>query len=207
VKQSLQNASYYTRQDTPTPTVQVAPAWSLVDTASKLAVELDTLRPWKGPQPVTKVGTPREALTSIWDSLASARNIQVAELVLTVQDRESFDNTLQGTWPDRPKAAQVHASVTASGQRVVAGKTETVSLQYEGRFEEVKGLLAHVWPFQNPQNQGQLAVTIAVSFKFQPAPELTDKGLESYRAALTNANYGNLEVRLVPVRARKAGGA
>jgi hypothetical protein len=199
--------TFYLRHDTPAPTVQVSPSWSLVDPASKLATELDTLRPGKGPQPVTAVGTPREALTAIWDSLASTRSIQVAELALTVQDRESFDNTLQGTWPDRPRAAQVHASVVANGQRVVGGKTETVHLEYEGRFEEIKGLLSHIWPFQNPQTQGELQVTIAVSFKFQPAPELADRELENYRTALTNANYGKLEARLVPVRARKAGGA
>jgi hypothetical protein len=192
--------TFYTRQDTPVPAVQVSAGWVLVDSAAPLAQELDSLRPGKGPQPVTQVGTPREALTALWDALAGQRNIQVAELVLTVEDRESFDNTLLASWADHPRAAQVHASLVANGQRIVGGKTETVSLTFEGRFEEIRTFLAPVWPFRN---QGELQVTISVSLKFQPPPELTDNELQTYRTSLTNANQGRLEVKLVPVRARR----
>src|SRR5205085_4356844 len=116
---------------------------------------------------------------------------------LTVEDRESFDNTLLVTWVDRPRAAQVHASVMANGQRQAGGKTETISLAFEGRFEEIRSLLAPVWPFRA---QGELQVTITVSLKFQPTPELTDAELETYRTSLVNANQGRLEAKLVPVR-------
>jgi hypothetical protein len=195
-----EDETFYTRQDAVAPSVQVSPNWALVDPAANLAQELDNLRPGKGPQPVTQVGTPREALTALWDALAAQRNIQVDELSITVEDRESFDNTLLATWADRPRAAQVHASLVANGQRVVGGKTETVSLSFEGRFEEIRSFLAPVWPFRN---QGELQVTISVRFKFQPAPDLTDADLGTYRTALVNANQGRLEVKLVPVRARR----
>ena len=136
----------------------------------------------------------------MWDALAGQRNIQVAELAITVEDRESFDNTLLATWADRPRAAQVHASVVANGQRVVSGKTETISLAFEGRFEGIQSLLAPVWPFRR---DGELQVTISVSLKFQPTPDLADGEVETYRTALVNANQGQLEVKLVPVRARR----
>jgi Protein of unknown function (DUF499) len=192
--------AFYTRQDATAATVQVSAGWVLVDPASALAQELDGLRPGKGPQPVTQVGTPREALTALWDALAGQRNIQVAELASTVEDRESFDNTLLATWADRPRAAQVHASVVANGQRVVGGKTETISLAFEGRFEGIQSLLAPVWPFRR---DGELQVTISVSLKFQPTPDLADGEVETYRTALVNANQGRLEVKLVPVRGRR----
>jgi hypothetical protein len=192
--------TFYTREDGPAPAVQVSTGWALVDPATPLAQELDGLRPGRGPQPVTQAGTPREALTALWDSLAGQRNVQVAELVLTVEDRESFDNTVLATWADRPRGAQVHASVVASGQRVVSGKTETINLGFEGRFEEIRSLLAPVWSFRN---QGELQVTISVSLKFRPTPELNDADLTTYRTALVNASQGRLEAKLVPVRARR----
>ena len=103
--------------------MQVGAAWSLVDPASPLARELDDLRPGRGPQPITHVGTPREALTAVWDNLAAVRNASIAELSLTVEDRESFDNTLFVTWADRPKDAQATprlwptASASSPGRR------------------------------------------------------------------------------------------
>lgn len=192
--------TYYTHEETPGPAVQVSATWSLVDLASTLARELDDLRPGRGPQPVTRVGTPREALTGVWDALANARNLRVAELSLTVQDRESFDNTLRVTWADRPKPAQVHVSLTANGQRVIAGKTETVGLTFEGQFEQVASLMAPVWPFRG--GGGELEVTIGLSLKFADAPPIDDPELDAYRTALMNANQGKVEARLVPVRKR-----
>ena len=98
--------TFFIRDDNPAPQVAVNPAWSLVDPASALAGELDDLRPGRGPQPIVQVGTPREALTAVWDTLAASRNLRVAELALSVEDRESFDNTLRVAWADRPTAAQ-----------------------------------------------------------------------------------------------------
>ena len=194
--------TFYTRLDSPAPAVQVGPAWALVDPAAPLAQELDGLRPGKGPQPVTQAGTPREVLTGLWDALAGQRNVRVAELALAVEDRETFDNTLLATWADRPKAAQVHASVMANGQRVSGGKTETIKLEYEGRFEEIRSLMAPVWPFGK---QGELQVTITVSLKFPSPPELNDADLETYRTAVINANQGRLEGRRwFPCRCRAA---
>jgi hypothetical protein len=116
--------TFYTRDDSPGPQVVVGPPWSLVDPASPLARELDNLRPGRGPQPVVQVGTPREALTAAWDALAAARHVRIAEMALSVEDRESFDNTLRVAWADRPRAAHVHATLVANGQRVVEGKTQ-----------------------------------------------------------------------------------
>jgi hypothetical protein len=196
--------TFFTRDDNPGPQVTVGPAWSLVDPASSLARELDDLRPGRGPQPVVQVGTPREALTAAWDALAAARNVRLAEFVLTVDDRESFDNTLRVAWADRPKAAQVHATLVASGQRVVEGKTEAVSVNYEGRFETLKDLLAPLWPFRG--GQGELHVTITVALKFAEPTAVDDVTLGTFRTALVNAGQGQLEARLVPVRPRKREG-
>jgi hypothetical protein len=197
--------TFFTRDDSPGPQVLVGPAWSLVVPASPLARELDDLRVGRKPQPVVKVGTPREALTAAWDALATAHNVRVAELGLSVQDRESFDNTLRVAWADRPRAAQVHATLVASGQRVVEGKTEAVSVTCEGRFETLKDLLAPLWPFRS--GQGELQVTITVSLKFHDPPAVDDAGLGAFRDSLMNAGQGQVEVRLVPVRPRKTGGA
>jgi hypothetical protein len=197
--------TFFTRDDSPGPQVQVGPAWSLVDPASPLARELDDLRPGRGPQPVVQVGTPREALTAAWDALATARNVRIAEVVLSVEDRESFDNTLRVAWADRPKAAQAHATLVASGRRVVDGKTEAVHVEYEGRFETLKDLLAPLWPFRS--GQGELQVTITVKLKFVDPPAVDDAALGTFRTALMNAGQGRVEVRLAPVRPRKTGGA
>jgi hypothetical protein len=52
-----------------------------------------------------------------------------------------------------------------------------------------------------------LDVTIAVRLTFNPPLDFTDTTLETYRTALMNANQGNIEVRVVPMRTRRAGGA
>ncbi|WP_169978696.1 DUF499 domain-containing protein [Tautonia rosea] len=197
--------TYFIRDDSPGPQIVVGPAWSLVDPASPLAHELDDLRPGRGPQPVVQVGTPREALTAAWDALAAARNVRIAELDLSVEDRESFDNTLRVAWADRPKAAQVHATLVANGQRVVEGKTEAVNVTYEGRFEALRDLLAPLWPFRG--GQGELQVTITVGLKFADPPAVDDAALCAFRDAMMNAGQGQMEVRLVPVRPRRAGDA
>jgi hypothetical protein len=196
--------TFFIQGDIPDPAILVSPAWALVEPASPLARELDALRPGRGPQPVTRAGTPREALTQLWDELSAFRHVQIAELTLTVNDRDSFDNTLLATWADRPPTAQPHASVVATGQREVSSKQETVSLGFEGRFEEVRSMLSPVWPFRS---QGELDVTIAVRLTFNPPLDFTDATLETYRTALMNANQGNMEVCVVPVRSRRAGGA
>jgi hypothetical protein len=77
-------------------------------------------------------------------------------------------------------------------------------LGFEGRFEEVRSMLSPVWPFRS---QGELDVTIAVRLTFNPPLDFTDTTLETYRTALMNANQGNIEVRVVPMRTRRAGGA
>lgn len=195
---------FFTQGDTPEPTIQVGPDWTLVEPTSPLVRELDALRPGRGPQPVTYAGTPREALTQLREALGAFRRVQLAELTLTVNDRDSFDNTLLATSADRPPAAQPHASVIANGQREVGGKHETVHVAFEGRVEEVRAMLSPVWPFKN---QGELDVTIAVRLTFNPPLDLADATLETYRTALMNANQGNIEVGVVPVRSRRAGGA
>jgi hypothetical protein len=195
---------FFTQGDTPEPAIQIGPDWVLVDPASSLARNLDALRPGRGPQPVTHAGTPREVLTQLWETLGGFRGVQISEITLTVNDRDAFDNTLLATWADRPPLSQVHTSVMASGQREVSGKQETVRTEFEGRFEEVRAMLSPIWPFKS---QGELDVTIAVRLTFNPPLDLTDAALEVYRTALMNANQGNLEGRIVPVRTKRAGGA
>jgi hypothetical protein len=195
--------TFFTREDTP-PFIRVAQSWVLVDPDSSLAQDLAVLRPGRGPQPVVRAGTPREALTLVWEDLVTLREIQVCELTLTVTDRDSFDNTLIATWADRPQVAQVHASVIAHGQRENNGKQETVHLEFAGRFEELRTMLSPIWPFQ--RQGGALDITIVVRLTFDPAIDLPDTPLETYRTALMNANQGTLEARVVPVRARKPGG-
>ena len=151
--------TFFTRDDVPGPAVQVGPQWVLVHPTSSLAQSLESLRPGRGPQPVIRAGTPREVLVQIWDELVGFKDVQVAEIMLTVTDRDSFDNTLLATWADRPTAVRSHVSVTAAGQREVSGKQETVHLDFEGRFEEVRTMLSPIWPFKS---QGELEITIAV---------------------------------------------
>src|SRR5262245_2275374 len=105
---------------------------------------LDILRPGRDPQPVIRAGTPREVLVQIWDELGGFKDVQVAEMMLTVTDRDSFDNTLLATWADRPQAARTYVSVTAAGQREFGGRQETVRLDFEGRFEEVRTMLSPI---------------------------------------------------------------
>jgi hypothetical protein len=195
--------TFFTREDVPSPKVQVGPDWMLVDPTSSLAQRLDLLRPGRGPQPVIRAGTPREVLVHIWDELVGFKDVQVSEMLLTVTDRDSFDNTLLATWADRPRAARAHVSVTAAGQRESSGKQETVHLAFEGRFEEVRTMLSPIWPFKH---QGELEITIAVRLAYDPPVALTDSALETYRTALMNANQGSLEARVVPTRRQRPGG-
>jgi hypothetical protein len=141
-------------------------------------------------------------LVQIWDELVGFKDVQVSEMVLTVTDRDSFDNTLLATWADRPKTARSHVSVIADGQREVGGKQEKVHLEFEGRFEEVRNMLSPIWPFKS---QGELEVTIAVHLACDPPLNLADSALETYRTALMNANQGSLEARVVPARKRSGG--
>lgn len=195
--------TFFTRDDVPGPAVQVGPQWVLVDPVSSLAQRLDGLCPGRGPQPVVRAGTPREVLVQIWDELGGFRDVQVTEMMLTVTDRDSFDNTLLATWADRPQAARAHVSVTAAGQREISGRQETVRLDFEGRFEEVRVMLSPIWPFKT---QGELEITIAVYLLYDPPLALTDSALDAYRTALMNANQGKLEARVVPNRAPRLGG-
>jgi hypothetical protein len=117
--------------------------------------------------------------------------------------REAFDNTLRATWADRPTNAIADVSVIANGQRETSGRREMVSLNYEGRFEEVSSMLGPIWPFQS---QGELEVTLEVRLRFDPAIALTECALVTYRTALMNANQGQIQVTLTPQRARRREG-
>ncbi|NLF67996.1 MAG: ATP-binding protein [Candidatus Anammoximicrobium sp.] len=192
--------AYFTRDDQPSPAVQVGSTWVLVDPGSPLAQELEVLRPGHGPQPIDLAGTPRQVLTDAWEALDRHKDVRLVEMTLTASDRETFDNTVLATWADKPNAARVHVSVLANGQREADGKQETVSLSYEGRFEEVRGMLSPIWPFSRT---GELEVTIAVQLFFDPAIGLADEELAAYRKALMNANQGNLGLRVVPSRGRR----
>jgi len=195
--------TFFTEHDVPAPAVQVGPQWVLVDPTSALAQSLDMLRPGRGPQPVTRSGTPREVMVQLWDELGGFKDVQVAEMRLAVTDRDSFDNTLQATWADRSPPACTYVSVTAAGQREVGGRQETVRLDFEGRFEEVRTMLSPIWPFKS---QGELEITIAVYLLYDPPLALADSALEAYRTALMNANQGSLEARVIPTRASRPGG-
>jgi hypothetical protein len=195
--------TFYTQQDTPGPSIRIGPDCMLVVPSSSRAQELDDLRPGRGPQPITQAGTPREVFTRIWETLATFGEPSVAEMMLTVNERDSFDNTLLATWADRPQQAQAHVTVEAHGQRTIAEQAETVTLRFEGRFEEVRAMLAPIWPFKN---QGELDVTIAVRLTFEPGLRATDSALEAYRQALMEANQGVMEACVVPARPRPAGG-
>ena len=195
---------FYTQQDTPVSTIHVGPHCVLVDPASSRVQELDSLRPGRGPQPIVQAGTPREVLTRLWEELATFGEPCIAEISLTVTDRDSFDNTLLATWADRPQEAQVQVAVEAHGQRTAVGIPETVSMHFVGRFEEVRAMMAPIWPFKS---QGKLDVTIAVRLTFAQALSMTNSTLEGYRQALMEANQGVVEACIIPVRSRPAGGA
>jgi hypothetical protein len=194
----------YTKDDTPHPPIRIAPSWSLIEPASALVVDLDGVRPGKGPQPVTRAGTPREVFVQLWDELGAFRDVYVRELSITATDRDALDNTLFATWADRPATAVCHASLTAAGQREIQGKQETASLSFEGRFEEVRAILSPLWPFKR---QGDLEMTITVSLRFDPTIPLGNPSLETYRTALMNANQGTIEANVIPARVRGQRGA
>jgi hypothetical protein len=193
--------AYYTKDDPSAPVV-VAPDWVLVNPDSRLGKELEPLRPGKGPQPVQYAGTPREALTSIWEQLGAFKGVQLSELTLTMNSRDTFDNTIRSTWADRPGMARAHVTVTANGQRAVSGQKETIHLDFEGRVEELGAVLSPVWPFER---QGELDIAISVHLLFDTALDLNDSALETYKTAIMNANQGTLEARAVPCR-RNVGG-
>jgi hypothetical protein len=193
--------TFYTHEDAPAG-IAVNDAWVLVEPASELARQLEPFRPGKGPQPVEYAGTPREALTHIREELGAFKNVKISEFVLTMNSRETLDNTLRATWADRPKNAAVQASLDAYGQREVEGKTETVQLNFEGRFDELNQFLSPIWPFDR---QGNLTVTIKVRLTFDPPIPLTDGELETYKNAIMEANQGAIEARLVPARRRSGG--
>jgi hypothetical protein len=189
--------TFYAAGDVPAPQVTIGPSWSLVMPGSDLAHELEDLRPGHAPQPLTATGTPREALTSVWDQLNQTRNVDVAEVALTVVDRASFENTLQVTWVDRPPSASVSVELNADGTRDAGAGRETLHVEYTGRFDEVRTLLSPVWPFARG---GELALSITLKLQFNPPARPNDAALQSYSAALVNANQGQLEVRVTPVR-------
>lgn len=177
--------------------VQAGSQYRLVDTNTPLAQRLDALRPGRGPQPAKRTGTPREALTGVWEELAQYPGAHIDELTLVVSDRDSFENTLAATWVDRPPTAMATVSVSAYGQRSSAAGAESISLTYEGRFEELRALLSPIWPYKA---QGDLDTSIAIRLRFDVPVALDDPALALYRTALTNANQGTLEVTARPVR-------
>jgi hypothetical protein len=176
--------------------------WTLVDLASPLTQELDNLRPGRGPQPIERAGTPREVLAGLWEDLAIFPGVRLEALRIFAHSRDAFDNTLRSTWADRPQAA-VTAEVRANGQREVDGRNETVNLTFNGRFEEIHGMLAPIWPFER---QGSLHVMIEIRLAFHPALALDDAALNTYRTAMINANQGEISVEAVPARAHGEAG-
>lgn len=191
--------TFYTKDDAPLPSVRVGADWVLVDPQSQLARDNDFLRPGKGPQPVIHVGTPREVMVKIWDDLVAFRNVQLSDLIMTANDRDTLDNTLLATWADKPSAAHTHVTLQAMGQRETDGKMENVSLNFEGRFEQVRNFLSPIWPFKQ---QGDLDVTITLALRFNPPVPLDNEDLETYRTALMNANQGAIEAKAVPAKGR-----
>lgn len=189
---------FFTAGD-PLSAVRVGADWMLVAPGSQTARDLDGLRPGRGPQPLSHSGTPREVLVTIWEELGGYPEVVLAEITLVVTDRDTLDNSLLATWADRPASAQTHATLRAAGRREVDGKTETLHVSFEGRFEELRNMLATVWPFGR---KGDLDVTIAVQLSFDPPIAMGDATLESYRTALMSANQGTLEARVIPARNR-----
>jgi hypothetical protein len=194
-----QEESFHMPEDTPSPIVHVNSTTILVDSPSDLARQLEELRPGRGPQPVTHAGTPREVLVKLWEDLSAFRDVHVREMLITATDRDSLDNTLVATWADRPGNALTHVSLSANGQRDVGGKQETVNLQFEGRFDELRAMLSPIWPFSR---QGELDVTVQVFLSFDPTVPIDDLDLETYKNAMMNANQGELEVRIKPARSK-----
>lgn len=192
--------TFHVTQDPP-PSHWVGNDSVLVDTVADLANQLGTIRPGRGPQPVEASDTPRQALTHAWDTLGSFPGIHLARLELIVNARDALDNTLRATWADRPSNAKTVTSLSANGQREIDGTRESVSLSFEGRFEEAASLLSPIWPFQR---SGDLDVTVAVSLAFDPPVPLSDPALDNYRTAMMNANQGILHLRATPARKRGA---
>ncbi len=192
--------TYYTSSDTPLPGVRISPEWTLVEPGSHLADDNDALRPGRGPQPVSHVGTPREVMVRLWEDLEKNKDVHLAELHLTASDRNTLENTLYAVWPDRPLKACHSASVEASGEREVEDRTESIDLNFEGRFEQVRSFLAPVWPFTQ---QGKLDITVVLSLFFDPPMALDNRELERYRTELMSVSQGSIEAKAVPSRYRK----
>jgi len=193
--------AYFTAEDDAPASLLVGPLWTLVEPGSARDAAVQSLRPGHGPQPVQAAGTPREALTAVWDALAAFPNVLLREITLTAEDRTTFDNTVRATWPDHPPTAAVRVAVQADGEREQATGKEEVHFAFAGRLESLNALLANIWPFAR---EGQLHLTIKVQLTFEPPVAANDPALLSYRTALMNAGQGQLEVRAVPARGRLA---
>ncbi len=190
---------FYTDADVHHVRFDPAGEYHLVESASEKLIEnLAPLRPGFGPQPIERVNTPRLALTEVWEALAPSPDIRVAELTISVSDRESFDNTLRAAWADRPKNALIHSTLSAQGRRNTGEKDESINLMYEGKFENIQTLMAPIWSFSS----GELQVSITATLKFDDPPKLSDQHLEGFRTSLMNADQGQIAVRLVPARRR-----
>jgi hypothetical protein len=190
-------------KDDPLDSMSINPDWILVDPASDKAKELESFRPGNQLGKVSGWGTPKETFQHLGEKVEGFSNVQISELILTVTSRDAFDNTLRATWADRPLSATVTARVKANGQREIGQRNETIDLAYDGRFEEITGLLAPIWPFEKDRG---LELTITVTFKFEPPVETTDSGLVTYQNAMINANQGTLQATIVPVLRPSDGG-
>ncbi len=187
---------FYTKEDT-IDAIAIAPEWILVEPSSELAKKLESCRPGMKMKRVEYSGTPQEIFNNLSEQVEAFTDIGISELILTVTSRDAFDNTLRATWADRPPSAAVSARIHAVGQREIDERSETISLEYDGRFEEITGLLAPIWSFEKDNG---LELTITVSFKFDPPVEKDDSGLINYQHAMTEANQGTMQATLVPVR-------
>jgi hypothetical protein len=146
-------------------------------------------------RPLTRRAAAGKAL---WEDLAVFPGVRLEALRIFAHSRDAFDNTLRSTWADRPQAA-VTAEVRANGQREVDSRNETANLTFNGRFEEIHGMLAPIWPFER---QGSLHVMIEIRLAFHPALALDDAD----RTAMMNANQGEISVEAVPARAHGEAG-
>jgi hypothetical protein len=191
------SSTYYAGGDV-LPGSLVGSSTELVDPGSALAQRLEQYRPGRGPQPVNESGTPREALTAAWDKLTAYDDAQVVEVALTVNERGALENTLMAAWPDRPPNASPQVSLTARGERLSEGRTERLTLDFVGRFDQVRALLAPVWSFG--ADDGRLDVQVTLRLRFDPPIPAAEAALATYRSALINANHGTIAALVTPYR-------
>ena len=170
----------------------------LVDPDSDFAKELEKYRPKKGPEPVETFGTPREALTRAWEELSGQKDLALSEFSITLQSRETFDNTVRAAMPDLPESASAKIAIEAEAVRETDDGDEELSVNFKGRFSEAVKILPVIWPFQNG---GKLSATIVLDLVFAPPVDLADAALIAFRDSMAEANQGEMEVRLTPVRA------